>query len=65
MSAVAQTELSSFQEEPESSTVSVSSRLQGMGRELEDMQEIISSMLIQVESEDDLYLYLERLQVYF
>jgi hypothetical protein len=67
LSSVASTEEQSLQLQLESGGDGgdVSAKLQVMGGELEDMAEIISSMRIQVESEDELYLYLEKLQVLF
>jgi len=62
ISAVAQTETSTYQGE-DVVTSSVGERLDSMDKELEDMKGFMSTMLIRVETEDDLYTYLEKLQV--
>lgn len=62
ISAVAQTELSSYQGEEDVSD-SVSARLDVMDQELKEMKSLMSDMVVHVESEDDLYTYLEKLQV--
>lgn len=56
------TELATFQSDPETEH-SIGVRLTAMDRELEEMSQVLGSMSVQVESEDDLYLYLEKLQI--
>lgn len=62
VAAVASTELSSFYGEPDTES-SVSTRLGVMSDELSTMASELSTMLVNVDSEDDLYVYLEKLQV--
>jgi hypothetical protein len=62
ITAVAQTELSTYQGE-ETVSSSVGERLESMGQELEQMKELMTEMIVRVETEDDLYTYLEKLQV--
>lgn len=44
---------------------SLMSRLAKMGQSVQDMREVLESLSVEVVCEDDLYMYLEKLQVFF
>lgn len=63
-SVISQTEKASYiQSEADSPSVALAVRLNAMDKDVNEIKETLESMVISVETEDDLYCYLEKLQI--
>lgn len=63
-SVIIQTEKASYtQSDSDSPSVGLSVRLNAMDKDVWEIRETLQSMIITVETEDDLYCYLEKLQI--
>ena len=63
-SVISQTEKASYiQTEADSPSVALGVRLTAMDKDVNEIKDTLESMIISVESEDDLYCYLEKLQI--
>src|SRR4051812_18220682 len=65
LSIVQQTEMSSWQGDVDEygREESLMSRLSKMGQSVQEMREVLESLSVEVVCEDDLYMYMEKLQV--